>query len=101
MRRIINGKMYSTDTAKFVASCENMLDTGNWRYCCETLYIKKNGEWFLHGEGHGLSAYATVQGNMRGWGERIIPYTDAEAREWVETYCDVDTYIRYFGEPEE
>lgn len=100
MRDIINGKMYNTDTAELVATYYNICTSSNVEFFREELYRKKNGEWFLHGEGNAMSAYATVQGNNSGWGEKIIPYTDSEARKWAETYADVDTYIKYFGEPE-
>lgn len=36
-----------------------------------------------------------------GGGEAIIPYTEDEARDWIAEYCSVDTYIEYFGMPEE
>ena len=38
---------------------------------------------------------------MRSPGEKIIPLTEAEAKNWVERYGDVDTYIELFGEVEE
>lgn len=101
MQRIINRKLYNTETAECVGSYSNMYDTGNFHYYNEKLYRKKNGEWFLYGEGHGLSKYAEVCGRERRWGEAIIPYTEDEARDWIAEYCSVDTYIEYFGMPEE
>lgn len=49
MKKIIDGKMYNTETAK---------ECGTWDNCEygfnrveETLYRKKTGEFFIHGEG--------------------------------------------------
>ena len=50
MKKIIKGKVYDTDTARELASWAN---GGNWRdfsHLEETLYRKKTGEYFLHGE---------------------------------------------------
>ena len=50
MKRIIEGKMYNTDTATCIGSYEysNLRD---YRYLYEELYQKKNGKFFLSGEG--------------------------------------------------
>lgn len=101
MKSIIAGRLYNTDTATLVAREENMVDVRNFHYKCETLYCKKNGEWFLHGEGHALSEYGEQKGNEFCWGERIIPYNAEDAKAWLEENNKVDEYITYFGEPEE
>ena len=51
MRKIINNHKYDTDTAEVVASDDNGFYQSNFRWMCETLYQKTNGEYFLHGEG--------------------------------------------------
>lgn len=100
-KKIISGKVYDTDTAKKLGDWDNGYYTNDFNYCSETLYQKKTGEFFLHGEGHALSKYASHEGNMSGWGERIIPLTYDEACEWAENHLDADDYIAIFGEPEE
>jgi len=101
MKKIINGKMYNTDTANQVG-WHGYSNRRDFCFFCETLYQKKTGEFFLHGEGGANSKYRTViSHNCWGGGEKIIPMTDDEAREWVETYLDADTYVMLFGEPEE
>lgn len=63
---------------------------------------KKTGEFFLYGEGGGLSKYRTVI-DTNSWtgGSQIIPLTEEEAKDWMEKYGDVDDYIELFGEPKE
>ena len=101
MKRIIKNKLYDTDTAKKLGDWDNGHYTNDFAYCSETLYQKKTGEFFLHGEGHALSKYAGHSGNSSGWGESIIPLSYDEAQEWAKNHLDGDDYIAIFGEPEE
>lgn len=102
MRKIINGKMYNTETATVIDSYENMRNKRDYGYCEELLYRKKTGEFFLYGHGGAASKYAEIQADRkRCSGEKIIPLTEQQAKAWVEQYSDVDTYIELFGEVEE
>lgn len=98
MKKIINGKVYDTDTAKELGSWAN---GGTWRdftHMEETLYRKKTGEFFLHGEGGPMSRYAEAQGqNSWSGGSRIMPMTFTEARKWAEEHLDGDEYEAIFG----
>ena len=101
MKKIINGRMYNTDTAKKLGSYQRSNER-DFNYCYEALYVKKKGEYFVAGEGGPLTSYAhAVSGG--GWtgGEDITPLTESEAREWVENHLSADEYIEIFGEPEE
>ncbi|MBQ6343937.1 MAG: hypothetical protein IJI41_12490 [Anaerolineaceae bacterium] len=64
--------------------------------------MKKNGEFFLYGEGGPLSKYQKQVG-MNEWsgGEVIIPMTIEDARDWAEEHLDADDYVKVFGDPEE
>lgn len=101
MKKIIKNKVYDTATAQKCGEWDNGHYTSDFAYCAETLYRKKTGEFFLHGEGHALSKYAGHSGNSSGWGEQIIPLAYAEAQEWAENHLDGDEYVTIFGEPEE
>ena len=102
MRKVINRRLYDTDTAESIGDWENCCDRGNFHYCSETLYRKRTGELFLHGEGHGLSPYGKTYGDgMRGWGEAIVPLAEDDARDWVEEHLDADAYESLFGPVEE
>lgn len=101
MKKIINGKRYDTNTAKALGSdsFSNRLDFGFWE---ETLYMKRTGEFFLHGEGGAMSRYAVSMGNnsWRG-GESIIPVSGEEAMKWAEKHLSADKYEEIFGIPTE
>lgn len=101
MKKIINGKLYNTETAKCVGS-DRYSYPRDFHYWCETLYRKKGGDYFLHGEGGPASKYAEkVDSNGWSGGESIIPMNIDEAKKWAEVHLDVDEYIEEFGEPEE
>lgn len=87
MKKIINNKVYNTDTAKKVGMIwiGPELDRTGW----EELYRKKTGEFF------------TLYHRYNDHFEKITPLTYDEAQEWAEKHLDGDDYINIFGEPEE
>lgn len=99
MKKVINGKLYNTETAKLLATYRN---GGSWRdfsHYEESLYRKKTGEYFLHGEGGPMTRYAeTVGQNEWSGGEKILPMGYAEAQKWGEKHLDGDEYEEIFGE---
>ena len=101
MKKIIKGKTYNTETAQERGYWDNGFSSRDYKWYCETLYQKKTGEFFLHGEGGPASRYAEPIGNMRTSGERIIPMTYEEASEWAERKLDGDSYEEIFGTIEE
>ena len=97
MKKIINGKKYDTTTATNVGEWDNGC-YGNFGYCSETLYRKKTGEFFLHGEGGASSRYSSHYGDSCGSGEQIIPLTEEAAMKWAEQRISADAYEAIFGE---
>lgn len=97
MKKIISGKVYDTDTAQKLGSWSNMSDR-SFERIDETLYRKRTGEFFLHGEGGPMSRYA-VQIGQNNWssGERITPLSWDDARAWVESHLNPEDYERIFG----
>ncbi|MDE6675529.1 MAG: hypothetical protein K2K19_12100, partial [Acetatifactor sp.] len=64
MKQIINGKMYDTETAQEIGcGCNGMSCDDLW-FVEETLYRKKNGEFFLDGRGGPLSRYSRPNGSF-------------------------------------
>ncbi len=102
MKKIINNKMYNTETATEIASrCEYGRDKNNFRQLEESLYCKRTGEYFLAGEGGPLTKYREQCDDASYRGENIFPISQEEARQWMEEYGSVEEYIEWFGEPEE
>ena len=100
MKKIINGKLYDTATAKELG-CWGNGHTGFTRIS-ETLYRKCTGEFFLYGEGGPSTKYARlVDQNSWSGGAEIIPLTAAKARDWAEEKLTADEYAEIFGMPDE
>lgn len=99
MKKIINGKLYDTETAACVGSWSNNYSPRDFQSVQEDLHRKRTGEFFLYGEGGPASKYAvSVGGNSWSGGAKIIPLTVEQAREWAEQHLDADDYQEIFGE---
>lgn len=102
MKKVINGKLYNTDTAKKCGEYEPNPYQSDFNWFCEELYQKKTGEFFIYGSGNASSPYSKSCGQNEWCGsEKIIPMTYEEAQKWAEKHLDGDEYISIFGEPEE
>lgn len=99
MRKIIHHRKYDTDTAAVVGSWDNDMWDSDFDWVEETLYRKRNGEYFVHGHGGARTRYAVADG-QNSWcgGGRIMPLAYDAAREWAEGHLDVDEYEAEFGE---
>lgn len=99
MKKYIDGKKYDTATAKEVGSVSHG-SRRDYGWYQETLYRKKTGEYFLHGEGHAASPYKERNEAMNMWGpgSAIRPMTFDEARAWAEENLSGDEYEEIFGE---
>lgn len=102
MQKIIDGKRYDTERAKELAFATSAVGRNDFHFWKETLYQKRTGEFFLHGEGGPASRYSKAVGlNEWSGGERVMPLTLDEAKDWAETHLDADEYEEIFGEVEE
>ncbi len=101
MKKIINGKRYDTKTARLVGLTTYGIP-GDLYYWCEDLYLKKTGEFFIHGQGGPMSKYSERSGeNTWSYGHEIRPLSLKEAKKWAEKYLDADAYEKIFGKVEE
>ena len=102
MKKIINGRLYDTHTAKRVGYYSNYSEDTDFNAFEESLYKKKNGEFFLFGWGGAATIYREELGQNRwGSGSSIRPLSIQEAKEWAEDHLDGDEYIEIFGDVEE
>lgn len=102
MVKIINGKKYSTETAERVGFYSNSPGRNDFHWEEENLFKKRTGEFFLFCEGGPASIYCTwIDSHNRTSGDKIIPLTFEEAREWAEEHLDAEEYEEIFGEVEE
>lgn len=102
MKKYINRKLYDTETARKCGEYEPNPYRSDFSWYCETLYQKRTGEFFLHGDGNAASPYSKSCGQNEWTGsEAIKPLTYEEAQKWAEEHLTGDEYIAIFGEPAE
>lgn len=98
MKKVINGKLYNTETAKLLGE-DSYSHPGDLAHWSEELYQKRTGEFFIYGEGGPMSRYAQTTGqNEWSAGEQIQPMTTENARQWAEKHLSADEYETIFGE---
>ena len=96
MKKIINGRLYDTETAKLIGSWTNGFSSSDFHYCTEDLYQKKTGEYFLYGSGGAISIYGKSHGGGMCWGDDIIPMTEKEVKAWAEEHLTAEEYMELF-----
>ena len=101
MKKIINGKVYDTQTAKYLGYYTNN-QTSDLDQVDIRLYVKRTGEYFICGEGGPRTRYAVYNGDQSyssGWA--ITPLSYDQAQDWAAEHLDADEYIRILGDPGE
>ena len=101
MQKVIDGKRYSTDTAKRLGSWASDQDYQGLHHEEETLYLTKTGNYFLHGCGGAASRY-NKKTSTNSWigGEQIVPISEEYARKWAADHLTENEYDMIFGEVE-
>ena len=90
MKKVIDGKVYNTETAEHIGNWSNGYYCNDFHYCCESLYKTKKGNYFIHGEGGAMSKYSASHGNSCSGSSDIVLLSESEAREWAEENLDAD-----------
>lgn len=98
MKKIINRKLYNTDTARSIGSDFYGAYRRDLDFWSEELFQKKTGEYFLHGEGGPMTKYSREVGqNEWSGGEKIIPMSYDSARKWAEEHLTGEEFEQAFG----
>ena len=102
MKKIINGKIYNTETATLIHRWDNGR-RGDFSCCEEDLYRPIKGAFFIYGEGGPNSRWSRSLGPS-SWcgGEDIEALEIPEVRHWLEGHeVDPDVYLSVFPRTEE
>jgi len=99
MKKVIEGKIYDTETAEPVGG-DFYFHYGEFQYWCEELFRTNQGNWFVYGEGGEKFSYArTVEQNASNGGNDITPLSRGEALAWLEARDpDADALEEYFAD---
>lgn len=103
MRSIIQGTRYDTTTADLIGeyhTYDGEAHRGSLDAWEAGLYrTRRSRRYFLAGHGGPMTRFAKPDfgDSVRG-GSRIIPMTEADARDWARQYLSDDKYNAEFGE---
>lgn len=102
MIQVIDGKRYNTKTATRIFRNTNSYFVNDFHYRETTLYLTKNGAWFLYHCGGALSDMAVSVGKASG-GSSAIESVDADdAYGFLEAHSDEDEALaameQYFAD---
>lgn len=86
MKKIINHKVYNTETAELIGEYWNGLGIDDYNYKSEDLYVTKKGNMFLY---HSYGAWG---------GKDITPLEPDEAYEWLERHNCHEAIEKYFSD---
>lgn len=101
MKKIINGKVYDTDKAAFIARADHdNIKDATGATCKQALYRKKTGEFFVHLEGTSITLHNIFQHDYRQ-GRGIYPLTYDQAAKWAEDELTAEKWEDIFGDPED
>jgi len=99
MKKVIDGKIYNTETADLVCQWDNGYNPNDFNYCSEDLYRTKKGSWFIHGDGGAMSKYSVSSGsNSWGGSSQIEAFSDDEAFEWLQEHNFAEEIEKHFSE---
>lgn len=93
MKRVIDGKIYDTETAEELHAWSNHLSGSDFNHCEESLYLTKKGAFFLAGSGGPMSKYSESNGNSTLGSSGISVLTEAEAVAWLEDHDGSEVLI--------
>ena len=97
MKRIIQGKVYNTDTANRIGSHVHS-HQGDFHFENTDLYKTQKGAWFICGEGGPYSRWSReISSNGLSGGSGIEAMTTTEALAWCEAAgIDADAIASHF-----
>lgn len=97
MEKIINKRRYSTDSAECIGTWDN--GQSGLNFITESLYRKRNGEFFLYCEGGANTKYCKkLSANSWAPGASIIPVSAEDAETWGREHLEADKYAALFGQ---
>ncbi len=98
MKKIIDGKLYDTDTAKELCDLSPIgFSSSDFRWEDTRLYVTKKGAFFIAGEGNAMTRWAKTVGDTRSGGEGLQLIDEAEARDLIERHGSIELFTEVFG----
>ena len=99
MKKVINGKVYNTETAELVHDWTNGYGRNDFKFRTKDLYRTKKGNWFIYHEGGPMTDMAvSVGSNSYGGSEDIEPISEKDALRFLESHDGAEEALKYFAD---
>jgi hypothetical protein len=99
MKKVIDGKMYNTETAEKVYCWDNGRYGNDFRYRSKDLYKTKKGNWFIYHEGGAMTDMAISCGsNNYSGSENIEVVSEKDAFAFLTSHGGTEEAEKYFSE---
>ena len=99
MKKVINGKVYNTETAELIFSWDNGRYGNDFRSRSKDLYRTKKGNWFIHHEGGPMTDMGVSCGSNSTCGsQNIEAITEQEAINFLQGKNAVEELEKLFPE---
>lgn len=99
MKKVVDGKVYNTETAELVHEWSNGRYGNDFRYRGKDLYRTKKGNWFLLHEGGPMTDMAKSCGDNSFCGSRDIePISEKDVIGFLESHDGAEVILKYFSD---
>ncbi len=99
MKKVVDGKLYNTETAELVHEWSNGRFCSDFRYRSKDLYRTKKGNWFMYHEGGARTDMGRECGSNSTCGSADIePLSEKDTKGFLETHGGADVLLKYFAD---
>ena len=97
MKVTVDGRVYDTEKATLLATYTNFMPITDDYYEDVLLYVKKNGEYFLHCHGGSKTEFAVIKDNKICSGQYIIPIMNDAFSGWVSAHSKLIDFLLFIA----
>lgn len=98
MKKVVDGKVYNTETAELVHGWSNGRYGNDFRYRSKDLYRTKKGNWFLCHVGGAMTDMAQSCGSNSTCGSSDIePVSPEDALRFLESHGGAEAVLKHFA----
>lgn len=93
MKKIIERKLYDTETAKLLHEWNNGRSSEDFKFYMKNLYRTKKGAFFLHYRGGAMTDMAVQAGNSYSGSENIEPIETQDVISFLESHEGAEVLV--------
>lgn len=99
MKKVVDGKLYDTETAELVHEWDNGRYGNDFRYRSKDLYRTKKGNWFMYHVGGPMTDMSVSCGSNSTCGSKDIePVSEKDAVGFLESHDGTEVLLKLFAE---